>query len=1452
MARCGRKKKCASGFAGLKKVTDITDVVKVYRDTETGEYVARAKGQRDSDYYTDIRSDAEETALRMAGVARQEFNILVLREGKAPKMVPAFWTVVRGHRALQWLVDNVPWCSITAEQLRAGERKCTVGWFSSSPTTHTQTIDETSMPLVWVMFDEFSSKTSSSLKGLPTAALVAASIPMGIPGVPFIGVDVDEDARRITVVAENEGDIEYDALMSAGIRMKSAHVMHVELWRNQPRSYLLAFAEGSTNHGERDDGRKVMTEASFRQLIETGIARCWDTSRVSINNPKLREQLSVALDQMLGQGLMGLAGKSLGAMTEEDLDRASQRRRRYDQDEDGDEDELEAGTDDEGVPDEDGDPAEAAKAFRPKTKVELEAFRRALDEKEASKRPARGSKSTFTKRSGASSQLVADNGGRLLFQVNPDITEKSRRAAFMAFPLELRDGVRRFKLINEDFNMGFLEYAEVTESGDIAPLVPIAAKKRILIQPKAEAPLSPAPATPAAELEPLPDPASLMPRGPTPKPAPTGPERIHQSELLRFQYAKNEGDDVLEYLFRLPRLSDVSPLEKLLAAQEVVALLPRTITIDGVALERGHLLTLGNGELVISYRALKVKGAYVPPTASKEDVDAFDAELEFWARRRDANKVTVKPDLLQPWGEDVNHTQLIVPRATWKGRELTQVIFRHRRGDRFVSGDGKGIGPFKVEIAALRADPTKFDVVPINGSKGRMELGLTEASALSVWLGKNLVSGLGELGAEPKGTTFKFDAADLVSEIDVSEYTETSSRRVRALDFEIQDFWEGQAYAVLGLEGFDGAFGVRPLIEQLRKGWVTINVRTMYMDGLGKLRWTPEAHQRLLVWLDQMEELGVLARGFSPMPIRHFGDALGDTTSHTFDVLIHDVEAEWNTDWRKVGTIETPFPTFMKNLGLTGAETSALYAWMDTPKTLNTISGLIETFLGRTVGFTDPLRFNNSVFGPGRPRGRLPGWEAEVVTEDGHYYTVHIVPPQHVAVAHARGEILTVPGMMDDAGLVVKTTFKWGKSVSGKSYKRRSKKLVKASKLKDAERVAVDQNLEKGLAGLGAEVFGPIYFKLTPSDFSHFEMTENGMDVSKELGDRILVSVGGPNQIIWWDVERWSSTYSIQLPTLSFQTAGVFTPEVRQSGLVRGATGPSGHLSFQLTPEALARFQVWLDSKEEGGALFGLAGTPTIIRNVQHLKLGPDASGVLNVTHASRRKVLEVEFLNPEYDGRSEQGMVEWLVRTSGVKRSDTHYDVYYQTPYDTLRRIMAGNGDAGDTKFHDPKDREAVLVWLDQREEQGHLRGLGADAYVSESYHPFFHVRREDLEIGEATTTTAFPMASPTPLEFVEFSVVRKPSDSNSFLPFLAVQLTFPRTYGGDSNPRAERFTQFTNQPNLRVDRLLTFTRARNDRTWALEDWTTHQTVTIKLTDKVYREFQVWLDAALSEPPVL
>lgn len=262
-----------------------------------------------------------------------------------------------------------------------------------------------------------------------------------------------------------------------------------------------------------------------------------------------------------------------------------------------------------------------------------------------------------------------------------------------------------------------------------------------------------------------------------------------------------------------------------------------------------------------------------------------------------------------------------------------------------------------------------------------------------------------------------------------------------------------------------------------------------------------------------------------------------------------------------------------------------------------------------------------------------------------------------------------------------------------------------------------------GLGAVGAEL--PDQLEVSADAFSYFELGTHTAVFDTPL--RVTFSVGGPNHIVFIDVAARDSRTQLHRRG-AFKVLGAFEPEFRQRGTARGLSeqrySDPAHLSFQLTPTALARLQVWLDAQEERGALFG-----------------------------------------------------------------------------------------------------------------------LGSESYVSESYHPVFVARAEDFDAEETfiTPTTVFP-TSVVPLERLELSAVRS---GDGFMPWLAVALDFTRY----TEERPERHTRFERQPNVRVDAMLVMSRARNERVWALTDWRTNQTVTVKLTDKAYAEFQVWLDQALSEP---
>lgn len=268
------------------------------------------------------------------------------------------------------------------------------------------------------------------------------------------------------------------------------------------------------------------------------------------------------------------------------------------------------------------------------------------------------------------------------------------------------------------------------------------------------------------------------------------------------------------------------------------------------------------------------------------------------------------------------------------------------------------------------------------------------------------------------------------------------------------------------------------------------------------------------------------------------------------------------------------------------------------------------------------------------------------------------------------------------------------------------------------------KSANEGLGGLGAEL--PDQFEVAAEDFSYFELGTHTAVFDTPI--RATFSVGGPNHIVFIDVAARDSRTQLHRRG-AFKVLGTFEPEFRQRGTARGLSeqrySDPAHLSFQLTPTALARLQVWLDAQEERGALFG-----------------------------------------------------------------------------------------------------------------------LGSANYVSESYHPVFFSYGVDFDAEHTfiSPSSTYPTQWPA-LNTVTFTAVRSPQ--GGFLPYLTIVLGFDR----HELVRDRRMTRFESQPNVQVDDLLTLPRARNERAWAFTDWQTNQTVTVKLTDKAYAAFQVWLDQALSEP---
>jgi len=131
------------------------------------------------------------------------------------------------------------------------------------------------------------------------------------------------------------------------------------------------------------------------------------------------------------------------------------------------------------------------------------------------------------------------------------------------------------------------------------------------------------------------------------------------------------------------------------------------------------------------------------------------------------------------------------------------------------------------------------------------------------------------------------------------------------------------------------------------------------------------------------------------------------------------------------------------------------------------------------------------------------------------------------------------------------------------------------------------KSANSGLGELGEAI--PAQIEAAAEDFSYFELGTHTAVFDTPL--RVTFSVGGPNHVVFIDVAARDSRTQLHRRG-AFKVLGTFEPEFRQRGTARGLSeqrySDPAHLSFQLTPTALARLQVWLDAQEERGALFGL------------------------------------------------------------------------------------------------------------------------------------------------------------------------------------------------------------------------------------------------------------------------
>ena len=144
------------------------------------------------------------------------------------------------------------------------------------------------------------------------------------------------------------------------------------------------------------------------------------------------------------------------------------------------------------------------------------------------------------------------------------------------------------------------------------------------------------------------------------------------------------------------------------------------------------------------------------------------------------------------------------------------------------------------------------------------------------------------------------------------------------------------------------------------------------------------------------------------------------------------------------------------------------------------------------------------------------------------------------------------------------------------------------------------KSANSGLGELGEAI--PAQIEAAAEDFSYFELGTHTAVFDTPL--RVTFSVGGPNHVVFIDVAARDSRTQLHRRG-AFKVLGTFEPEFRQRGTARGLSeqrySDPAHLSFQLTPTALARLQVWLDAQEERGALFGLGPVYPSMQGLQGL-----------------------------------------------------------------------------------------------------------------------------------------------------------------------------------------------------------------------------------------------------------
>lgn len=531
----------------------------------------------------------------------------------------------------------------------------------------------------------------------------------------------------------------------------------------------------------------MMTSGSFLDFIGFGRTEREDTL-VWLDQMRMAGQLAgftpaaALIAASVPLGIPGVPFVGLGAATPEEIERAEARR----------------------VAREGEEPTEALPEdldFTPMvamTKADVAAARERADaqreEVEAivSRRPAQGSSAPFVKELFGSPKLSVRQYNVTL---NPKLKRKQALARYFEYPKLLIEGERQFELINEDKLDLTLTYSEVDASKRKAP------SKRVVVRPAAR--VFPAAETPmvdpfrtaeqnfdelerrlrsqnqpptseekrAAEVEAIRSfPATVIDekaareleakrqweeelKKPAKVKAPKHAQyAVGASELQRYHYATNDSAAFTEELYRVPRIEDApDEAEKLIRAQVIVANLPTKMDVGGVIFTRGQMFTVG-GQLVVSYRAYKAQGAFVPHDPTPEQRAANELFLNTLEELPSARS---KPEFLKPWEGAPVASLLIEPQGVevfTKGARTPWAIpvqrleLRHfsRKPDVIVElTAGRGYR-FKTTMEALRA-------APVFGSKLAFEVGnftivlpLKQANALMAWLAKSANSGLGE------------------------------------------------------------------------------------------------------------------------------------------------------------------------------------------------------------------------------------------------------------------------------------------------------------------------------------------------------------------------------------------------------------------------------------------------------------------------------------------------------------------------------------------------------------------------------------------------------------------------------------------------------------------------------------------------------------------------------------